>query len=160
MESQAYTLQIWTLWMHPLVFVLDGMKERERAKCLEKIEWNVSWSQFQAGCCRKGFVMIKSGPLGARPWFDGWLNLAGHKGVGGGRRCLQAHPIALAGVFWAGVVDGRFKGALSCYLVAMGQHWGCWVWADMLILIHWGIIIDDQPCCHIWESLVRPIISP
>lgn len=39
----------------------------ERAKCLEKIEWNVSRSQFQAGCGRKGFVMIKSGPLGACP---------------------------------------------------------------------------------------------
>lgn len=44
--SHAHTLQIWTLWMHPLVFVFDGMREQQRAKCLEKIEWNVSWSQF------------------------------------------------------------------------------------------------------------------
>lgn len=40
--SHAHTLQIWTLWMHPLVFVFDGMREQQRAKCLEKIEWNVS----------------------------------------------------------------------------------------------------------------------
>lgn len=44
----------------------------ERAKCLEKIEWNVSRSQFQAGCGRKGFVMIKSGASRSVPLIR-WL---------------------------------------------------------------------------------------
>lgn len=45
---------------------------------------------------------------------------------------------------------------LSCHRTTPGMFQR----ADMLILIHWGIIIDDHACCHIWESLVHAKMCP
>lgn len=59
--------------------------------------------------------------------------------------------------------SGWCRRAYRCTKPSLSRHrpaLGMLKWADMLILIHWGMIIDDQPCCRIWESLVHDIIQP
>lgn len=95
--SKMYFCCAWCLHRHrsgffgciPWCSFWIEWKENKRKTVLEravqsvskKIEWNVSWSQLQAGSGRQVFVMIKSGPLRACPWFCSWLNSAGHQGV-------------------------------------------------------------------------------
>ena len=144
---------------------------RVSSQCWQRIDWNVSWSQIQAGAAAKVFCDDKIRDL-CEHALDSAVGLT--RQVTKGRQMLSrgmSHCLREGSGWcrWAyrcrgyGGVRGEggggdIGGALSRRSAATGGHWGCW--ADMLVFIRWGIIIDDQPGCRIWESLVRAIMQP